>query len=83
MAQAEAENRHDFDVDLNSAREDELARLPIIGRERAAASQPCATAAPGSVLRANRRRREKPHPRSATSPTGMAWTPIPRRAEKR
>ena len=37
MAQAEADHRHDFDIDLNTAREDELARLPILGRERAAA----------------------------------------------
>ena len=37
MAQAEADHRHDFDIDLNTAREDELAQLPMIGRERAAA----------------------------------------------
>lgn len=37
MAQAETDHRHDFDIDLNAAREDELARLPMIGPQRAAA----------------------------------------------
>lgn len=31
------ENRPAFDIDLNTAREDELARLPVIGPERARA----------------------------------------------
>lgn len=37
MAQAETDNRPVFDVDLNTAREDELARLPMVGPERAEA----------------------------------------------
>ncbi len=37
MAQAEADHRHDFDIDLNAAREDELARVPAIGPQRAEA----------------------------------------------
>ncbi len=37
MAQAETDHRPVFDVDLNAAREDELARLPMIGPERAEA----------------------------------------------
>ncbi|MBV8535200.1 MAG: helix-hairpin-helix domain-containing protein [Alphaproteobacteria bacterium] len=37
MAQLETDHRHDFDIDLNTAREDELARLPMIGPERAEA----------------------------------------------
>ena len=37
MAQAETDHRRDFDIDLNTAREDELARLPMIGPQRAAA----------------------------------------------
>ena len=37
MAQAETDHRHEFDIDLNMASEDELARLPMIGPQRAAA----------------------------------------------
>lgn len=37
MAHAETEHRPAFDVDLNTARVDELARLPLIGPERAEA----------------------------------------------
>ncbi len=37
MAQAETDHRHDFDIDLNAAREDELARVPVIGPQRAEA----------------------------------------------
>lgn len=37
MAHAETEHRPAFDVDLNRARFDELARLPMVGPERAEA----------------------------------------------
>lgn len=37
MAQAETGHRPAFDVDLNRARVDELARLPMVGAERAEA----------------------------------------------
>lgn len=37
MAQVEADPRPYFDIDLNTAREDELARLPMIGPQRAEA----------------------------------------------
>jgi len=37
MAQAETDHRPNFDIDLNMAREDELARLPMIGAQRAEA----------------------------------------------
>ena len=37
MAHAETEHRPAFDVDLNRARVDELARLPLVGPERAEA----------------------------------------------
>jgi len=37
MAQAETDHGQDFDIDLNTAREDELARVPMIGPQRAEA----------------------------------------------
>ena len=37
MAQVEADPSPHFDIDLNTAREDELARLPMIGQQRAEA----------------------------------------------
>jgi hypothetical protein len=37
MAHAETDHGQDFDIDLNTAREDELARVPMIGSQRAEA----------------------------------------------